>query len=945
MKDLSKCRAQLSAALVFCAAASLAQAAEIEAAKSVYRGVNPIAKFDVSPPLRLMTPLPVPDMRLRAGEMQDDKLSHLAVPFGYQDYDPIVQSQVYPPRIPAPIVSFDAQGNLSGVSPPDPVGDVGPNHYVAMSNLSIQMFNKSGVSVFGPALTNTLWSGFGGACQTENSGDPIVLHDQFADRWIITQFTSAGPTFYNCVALSTSPDPTGTYYRYAISTGGNFPDYPKYGVWTNAYVISTREFLGSGGAFQGVGAYALDRAQMLVGNPSPTVISFLATPSPAYNVGDGLLPADIDGTTLPPAGAPAYFVGSMDNGGSYGAPQDALTLWKFTINFSTPASSSFVLANTIPIAPYDTVFPCSGRSCIPQSGTTNRLDILSYRQRPMNRLAYRNFGSHESLVTNQSVEATTGIAGIRWWEIRSPNITPILYQEGTYAPDDGLHRWMGSIAMDSSGNMALGYSTSSATTFPSIAYTGRLVSDPLNSLPQGEQYIIAGTGSQTGSQRWGDYTSMNLDPTDDCTFWFVNQYLPTTSGNWRLRVGSFRYAECGSPTFTLSINNADQHICAGTSASFPITTNSIAGFTNPVSLALAGLPSPASASFTPNPVTTPGTSTLSIGNTSSVASGTYALTINGTAAGSDPRSVNAQLRVYSAVPALPTLTTPANGATNQNLRPGFLWTGSNAQTYTLEVASDAGFSNIVFTTTISTTSVAPTTDLANDTTYYWRVRSTNSCGNGSYSAVFSFRTVPAPGACAANTSASTVFSENFTTGVGGFTTTGSTGTSTWALSTARPSLQSGGNAMKATDIATASSQVLTSPTIVLPANQLPLSLNFQNWREMEINGTAACYDGGFLEISVNGGAFAQIPPARILNDPYRGAVNGGPQGWCNDPARPYSNPGTTVDLNDWAGNSVQLRWRLTTDGSLGREGWYVDDIRVQSCSADRIFANGFDSTP
>ncbi|HPR07199.1 MAG TPA: hypothetical protein PLI17_11270, partial [Denitromonas sp.] len=352
------------------------------------------------------------------------------------------------------------------------------------------------------------------------------------------------------VAVSTTPDPTGTYYRYAFSTGSNFPDYPKYGWWSDALYISTREFAGSN--FAGVGAYAVNRAELIAGNPAPTVISFLVPPGAApYNVGDGLLPADIDGSTLPPAGSPEYYMGAMDNGGSYGAPQDALTLWKFVADFATPANSSFTLANTIPIAAYDTFFPCTptSRSCIAQPGTSNKLDHQGYRQRPLFRLAYRNFGSHESLVTNQSVEAATNVSGIRWWEVRSPNSSPVLYQDSTYAPGvaDGIQRWMGSIAMDGSGNMALGYSASDGTnTYPSVWYTGRLASDPLNTMPQGEGSIINGTGSQTGSQRWGDYTAMTVDPVDDCTFWYVNEYVPTTSSvGWQLRIGAFKFNECG----------------------------------------------------------------------------------------------------------------------------------------------------------------------------------------------------------------------------------------------------------------------------------------------------------------------------------------------------------------------------------------------------------------
>ncbi len=523
-------------------AAGMEGATPPDAPQAIYRGTSTAVKFDVSPPLRSMTPLPIREPINRG---QEERENGFEGPPGVQDQDAARQTTAGPQRIPSPSVSFDGPSNISGVSPPDPVGDVGPSHYVAMSNLSFAVYSKTGTLLFGPAANNTLWAGFGGACETENAGDPVVLHDQLANRWLLTQFTAAGPTFFNCVAISTTGDPLGTYFRYAFTTGTNFPDYPKYGVWPDAYYISTREF-SSAGPFAGVGAYALNRAQMLAGNPAPQVVSFLVPPGATpYNVGDGLLPADIDGTTLPPAGSPHYFMGTMDNGGPYGAPQDALTLWKFVVVFG--GASSFTLTNTIPTAAFDSVFPCAptSRECIPQPATTRKIDILSYRQRPLHRLAYRNFGTHQSLVTNQSVEAAANMAGIRWYELRDPNGTPTIFQQGTYVPGstDGIHRWMGSIAQDRMGNMALGYSASDATaTFPSVRYTGRLVTDPAGTMPQGEASIVAGTGSQTGSSRWGDYSSMNVDPTDDCTFWFVSEYVPTTSTvGWRLRIGAFKY--------------------------------------------------------------------------------------------------------------------------------------------------------------------------------------------------------------------------------------------------------------------------------------------------------------------------------------------------------------------------------------------------------------------
>ena len=218
------------------------------------------------------------------------------------------------------------------------------------------------------------------------------------------------------------------------------------------------------------------------------------------------------------------------------------------MDFVTPANSTFGPPTIIPVSPFNSILTanCAAtRQCIPQPTTANLVDHLGYRQRPTFRLAYRNFGTFESLVTNQSVEAGGGMSGVRWYEIRSPNTVPVIFQQATYAPGltDGIYRWMGSIAMDRMGNMALGYSASNATTvFPSVRYTGRLVTDPLGTMPQGEGSIVAGTGSQTGSARWGDYTAMTVDPVDDCTFWYVNEYLPVNAGNtWRIRVGQFTF--------------------------------------------------------------------------------------------------------------------------------------------------------------------------------------------------------------------------------------------------------------------------------------------------------------------------------------------------------------------------------------------------------------------
>ena len=478
--------------------------------------------------------------------------------------------------IPAPLLSFEGLSNQDNfnlfgfrVNPPDPVGDVGPNHYVEMVNLAFAVYDKQGNVLLPATRIGALWDGFAVEDCTDPSGDPIVLYDQLADRWILTQFTTRDPIFYNCIAISQTGDPTGAYYRYAFSTGPNFPDYPKYGVWKDSYVITTREF---GPTVEyGIGVYALDRNKLIEGDPSARMVGFFLDgndPAILPLVGDGLLPADLDGNRKPRNDAKIPIVGTQDDGAGYGATFDALNIWELDVHWNAKAAAdaTLALATQLPVAPFDSIFPCrvvpgppppapqpTSRDCLPQPGVAPNqyLDILSYRQRPTWRLAYRNFKDYEALVTAQSVEALPATAGMRWYEIRRTNGTYTLYQQGTHAPSDGVHRWMGSIAQDKNGNAALGYSVVNATTvFPGIRYTGRLASDPLGTMPLGEGTIVNGTGVQrTTNSRWGDYTSMNVDPIDDCTFWYVNEYY-TAAGQasslagWQTRIAAFKLPGC-----------------------------------------------------------------------------------------------------------------------------------------------------------------------------------------------------------------------------------------------------------------------------------------------------------------------------------------------------------------------------------------------------------------
>jgi len=534
------------------------------------------AAFDTTRPLR---DLVAERKALRAarpsvGDLSPDKGP--AVTSRGHAGDGALQARKPAPVIPGTRANFEGLANQDNfnvlgirVNPPDPVGDVGPNHYVEMVNLVFGVFSKTGSLLLGPVDTGTLWAGFPIDECTEPSGDPIVIYDQFADRWILTQFTTRGldfpdepaNPFYNCVAISTTGDPTGSYFRYAFTTGFNFPDYPKYGVWDDSYLITTREFGIVDPSIYGIGVYGLERDRMIAGDPNARAVSFLLQDGrvPLNLIGDGLLPADADGKKPPKKNAKAPIIGTQDDEGPYGATFDALNVWEFDVTWNAAPTASIALATQLTVDEFDSAFPCAptARDCLPQPGITNPdqfLDILSYRQRPTWRLAHRTLGGEEVMVTNQSVEALPGIAGIRWYEIRRNNNGRYrVFQQGTFAPADGVHRWMGSIAMDRKGNAALGYSVvNGVDIFPSIRYTGRLSGDRRGQMTLGEATIVNGTAAQTSlNSRWGDYTSMNVDPVDDCTFWYVNEYYtvagaasaPTGNG-WQTRIASFKMPGC-----------------------------------------------------------------------------------------------------------------------------------------------------------------------------------------------------------------------------------------------------------------------------------------------------------------------------------------------------------------------------------------------------------------
>jgi len=542
--------------------------------------VSKAVYFDVSPPLRDM-------VQMDPGELdntwKDGVVKNNLYPFGRPTddgmpvNDPVRQSWFGDQVTDTTIINIAGVSGNGSIVPPDTDGEVGPDHFFQCVNLSFQIFNKSGVSVMGPSLNRTIWNGFPGPWASSNDGDAIVLYDEDADRWLFSQFALPnypnGP-FYEMIAISQTGDPTGSWYRYAF-TFTDMPDYPKLGVWQDGYYMSVNRF-GSGSLnYAGTGAAAFDRDAMLAGDPNAEMVFFtLNSSNEAYS----LLPSDCDGD-MPPAGTPNYFMYLNDG-------PDRIGIYEFDVDWTNTANSTYTQAGFLNVASF------SGNiSGIPQKNTSVKLDDFGGRM--MFRLPFRKFTDHWSIVCNAAVNAGGGIAGIRWWELRKTTGDWFIYQEGTYNPDDH-YRWMGSIAMDADGNIALGYSVSSTTLFPSIRYTGRMAGDPLNLMTIDEGGIANGGGSQTNTwsgnpSRWGDYSCMSVDPSSPATFWFTQEYYTTQSqASWKTRIGSFSFANMMS----VSASAVPSEIClgddtqldvnaAGGSGSFTFSWGSIpAGFTS-----------------------------------------------------------------------------------------------------------------------------------------------------------------------------------------------------------------------------------------------------------------------------------------------------------------------------------------------------------------------------
>ena len=570
--------------------------------------------FGITPPIRDM-----PQVKLGAKPTFDPSKAHIedvehneievdrSVPGNYDHKDALADKSRElaaraaanpnaPLAMPGPALSFD--GNLSSdifaligttSMPPDTVGDVGPNHYVQLTNVGVfRIFNKTGTPLTSIARISTLFAGLPATnkCRLRDNGDPIVNYDPLADRWVFSQFAltdasgDSNPPYYQCIAVSQTSDPTGAYYAYAFQgPNTNFPDYPHYGVWTDGYYLSTHEFNAYGTAYVQGGFWAFNRAKMLVGDPSANLIYF------SRSATFGQMPVDIDGYMPPAAGTPEMFYefDADEFGGT-----DSLLPYEFVPDFNVPANSTFTALAPIPLAAYDPLDP-SGRTDMEQPApalATHNLDAVASRN--MFRIAYRNLGTiaspTNSYVTSftvnvsgvNPVSAATYQAAIRWAELRRSGAGAMtVFDQGTHAPDPvsgtGPNRWMGAIAQDNTGNLALGFTRSGTgaggvaeVNNPSIYWAGRSGGQvAAGTMNEGETLVMQSTGIQAiTNSRWGDYSNMAVDPTDDCTFWYTQEYRDSANNStvspapffWSTRIANFKFPACTpQPKGTLAV--------------------------------------------------------------------------------------------------------------------------------------------------------------------------------------------------------------------------------------------------------------------------------------------------------------------------------------------------------------------------------------------------------
>jgi hypothetical protein len=630
---------------------------------------------------------------------------------------------------------------FNGVNPPDPTGEIGENYYIHAINGS----GGSEVSIFEKATGNKVGNSFNlaslasGDCQS-GLGDPVIIYDEYAKRWMMTEFSTEA-TKKLCVYISKTADPiTGGWYAYEFAAP-EFPDYPKYSVWGGNYYVSANE---SGGA-----VYALQREKMLAGEPAAMVRK--AVPSLAGFGFQSITPIDADGTNPPADGTPGLFIRHRDdelhNAGSNNAEKDFIELWTFTPDFVNADNSQLAGPFNIEIAEMDSNFTCPDNfGCLTQKPEDGQsLSTLDPLKEVVNfKVQYRNFNSHQSITGSFVTKLEANNAGLRWFELRKTNDDWALHQEGMVPATDNNSRYMAGAAQDGDGNIALAYMITGPEQFPSIRATGRRMGDALGTISADEITLFEADGS-IATERDGDYAQLSVDPIDNCTFWHTAEYGGAGS-KWKTGVSSFKFPGCtgtGSTEagYSLSASNRTQEVClAGELQPIAVTISGYNDFDKSVSLSYADLAQGLTGQFSVNPVAAGATSSAVVTVASGVAAGDYSFSIKGASEGLEDKNIDASVKVVASEQTA-SLSSPENGAVKVDYTPELSWSSDGyIRSYTIEIATDEAFANIVATGQVSSgTKYRPSQSLPQSTEFFWRVKAANVCGE-TMSSVYSFTT-------------------------------------------------------------------------------------------------------------------------------------------------------------------------------------------------------------
>lgn len=848
--------------------------------------------------------------------------------------------------VPMPTTSLSFDGltnNQNGEAfglffiPSDTNGDVGQNHYVQATNALVRIFNKNGTAATPPFKMSSLFAPLGTLCSTRNDAQPVVLYDTLADRWLLSQYCQAFPPFRQMIAISQTGDPTGAWFLYEFVMPNNrLNDYTKFGVWPDGYYMSDDEFVGD--EYRGAGLFAFDRQKMLSGDPTAGYIYFNIPSTGTIRLGN-LLPADLDGYRPPNPGEPNVFAGYSAT--EYGATQDALRLFNFHADFQNPANSTFTerAGSPLAVAAFDPTSP-NGRGDIAVPTPGEPLDSGS--DRLMYRVAYRNFGAHESLVINHTVRLTPPEqpyrAGVRVYELRKPFNDPAyaVHEQATLS-DPVSSLWMAAAAQDNQGNIALEFSSANVAKAPSIEYAGKLVSEPVGTF-RAPGTLAAGTGVQTAfGFRWGDYTGMTVDPVDDCTFWMTNQYYTAESQaespfSWLTKIGKFKFDECTpAPRATIT----------GT------VTNSMTG--QPI----------AGARVTASAYRRDSNAAGSYGNML-VAPGTYLIRASAPGYRDDELLAivaNGQVltRNLQLVP-VPEFSNPETSVVSESCAPNGV--PDPGETVTVNVAlvnTGAANSNGLTVTLLQSGGVVnpsapqlygpiPVNAPPISRPFTFRVGPNVGCGGvvtmlldvRAGSEVYGTISIPLQVGVP-----KVAFTENFDRTrpalPAGWSTSASGAQFNWVSSNARS--QSSPNSLFSPDPNQVGLNEVTSPSF--PITSANAKVSFRNWYELETTFLRnRLYDGAVMEIQIGGGPWQDILAAGGVFE--SGGYDGTIDACCQNPLMGrlgWSGRSGVNQVSEFitskaklpaaaAGQNVRLRWRVGTDIGTFREGMYIDDLLV-----------------